>query len=120
MTHSLSLAMRRCSIEPRTRKYVKGFGFLSFAKRNIKKQLLDTELDTVRTASKKVAHKTVEFLRNKIADAVTKSNDDNIVKSGQNLLNVEEIITTPDKGEKILNKLRKLLYKWNIIKYLNY
>ena len=27
MTRSLSLAMRRYSIEPRTRKYVKGHGF---------------------------------------------------------------------------------------------
>ena len=36
--------MRRYSIEPRTRKYVKGYGFLSFPK---KKQLLDTGLDAV-------------------------------------------------------------------------
>ena len=31
MTCSLSLAMRRYSIELRARKYVKGYGFLSFA-----------------------------------------------------------------------------------------
>ena len=30
MTPCSSLAMRQYSIEPRTRKYVKGYGFLSF------------------------------------------------------------------------------------------
>ena len=43
---SLSLAMRRCSIEPRTRKYVKGYGFLSLA-RKYKRQLLDTGLNSL-------------------------------------------------------------------------
>ena len=33
MTHSSSLAMRQYSIEPRTKKYVKGFGFLSSARK---------------------------------------------------------------------------------------
>ena len=45
MTHSSNLAMQLNSIEPRTRKYVKGYGFLSFA-RNYKKQLLDTGLQS--------------------------------------------------------------------------
>ena len=57
--------MRRYSIEPRTRKYVKGYGFLSFA-RKYKKQLLDTGLDCLKTASEIVVHKTGEFLRNKL------------------------------------------------------
>ena len=38
--------MRRYSIEPRTREYVKGCGFLSFA-REYKKQLLDTGLEII-------------------------------------------------------------------------
>ena len=59
------------SIEPRTRKYVKGYGFLSFA-RKYKKQLLDTGLDSLKTISKKVVHKAGDFLGNKIANAVTK------------------------------------------------
>ena len=42
----------RYSIKPRTRKCVKGYGFLSFA-RKCKKQLLDTELNSLKTASKK-------------------------------------------------------------------
>ena len=46
------MAMRRYSIEPRTRKYVKEHGFLSF-ERKYKKQVLDTGLDSLKTASKK-------------------------------------------------------------------
>ena len=69
--------------EPRTRKYVKGYGFLSFA-RKYEKQLLDIGLD----ASKKVVHKAGEFLGNKIADVATKSNDVKIEKQEP----VEEII----------------------------
>ena len=44
--------MTHCSVESRTRKYVKGDGFLSFA-RNLstkyKKQLSDTGLDALKT-----------------------------------------------------------------------
>ena len=52
--------MRQYSIEPRTRKYVKGYVFWSFS-RKYKKQLLDTGLDVVKTASKKEVHKRGEF-----------------------------------------------------------
>ena len=61
-------------------------------------------------ASKKVVHKPGEFLGNKIADAVTKSNDHKIVKPDGNPRNVEEIIIIPvEKRDEILNKLRKVL-----------
>ena len=46
--------MTRYSIEPKTREYVKGYGFLSFTRKfynKYKKQLLDTGLDTLKTAS---------------------------------------------------------------------
>ena len=71
--------MQWYSTEPRTRKYVKGYKFLSFA-RKYKKQLLDTGLDSSKTASRKVVHKAGEFIWNKTADAVTASHDDKIVK----------------------------------------
>ena len=48
--------------------------------RKYKKQLLDKGLDSLITASKKVAYKADEFKGNEIADAVTNSNDDKIVK----------------------------------------
>ena len=62
---------------------------------------MDTGLD----ASKKVVHKAGEFIGNKTADAVTNSNDGNIVKQKP----VEKIIISPEKRDEILNKLRKLL-----------
>ena len=75
--------MRLYSIEPRTRKYVIGYGVLSFA-RKYKKQLLDTGLDSLKNTSKKVVHKTGEFSGNKFADTVTNSNDDKFVKPNEN------------------------------------
>ena len=90
--------MRQYSMEPRTRKYVKGYGFLLFATK-YKKRLLDTGLDTVKTSSKKVVYKAGEFIGNKIADAIK------IVKQEP----VEEIIILPEKRDEILNELRKVL-----------
>ena len=72
----------------------------------IKKQLLDTRLDSLKSVSSKVVHKTSESLGNKIANVVT------------NLY--EEIIILPEKREEILKELRQLLLKWNAIKYLSY
>ena len=92
--------MTRYSIQAKIRKYVKGYGILSFAKK-YEKQLLDTELN----ASKKVVHKAGEILGNEIADAITKSNDDYIEKQEA----AEEIIIPPEKREEMLNKLRNLL-----------
>ena len=97
--------MRHYSIKPRTRKYFKGYGFLSFT-RNLSnkygKQLLDT-------ASKKKNHKeaktTGQFLGNKITDAVAKSCDDKIVKTKP----VEETIIPPEEREEILNELKQVL-----------
>ena len=72
----------------------------------IKKQLLDTRLDSLKSVSSKVVHKTSESLGNKIENVVT------------NLY--EEIIILPEKREEILKELRQLLLKWNTIKYLSY
>ena len=94
--------MRRYSIESRRRKYVKGYGFLPFA-RKYKKQLLDTGLD----ASKKVVRKASEFIGNKTADAVTKSNDDNIEKQEP----VEEIIIPLDKKRGNIKQIEKSIIK---------
>ena len=66
---------------------------------------MNTGLDSLKTVSKKVVHKAGEFLRNKIADAVTKSNNDTIRKQEP----VEEINIPPDKREEILNESRQLL-----------
>ena len=62
---------------------------------------MDKGLDT----SKKVVNKAGQFIGNTIADAVTKSNDDNIEKQEP----FEELIIPPHKRQKILNKMRKVL-----------
>ena len=72
---------------------------------NIKKQLLNTGLDSLKTAFRKEVHKAGEFIGNKIADTATKSNDDETVKQEP----VEEIVIPTEKIDKILNKLRKVL-----------
>ena len=41
---------------------------------------MDTGLNSLKTVSKKAVHKVCEFIENKIADALIKSNDDKIVK----------------------------------------
>ena len=72
----------RYSTEPRFRKYVKGYGFLSFAKKfgdKYAKKLIDsatkTGIDAAKTASKRVVQKTAEatddLIGNKIADKIT-------------------------------------------------
>ena len=106
--------MRRHSIQPRARKYVKRYGFLSFA-RQCKETIIGYRIDAVKIASKKVVHKAGEFIGNKTWFAVTKSNDDKIEKKEP----VEEISIPLEKREKILNKLIELFKKWNTIKYLN-
>ena len=63
------------------------------------------ELDAVKTVSKKVVHKAGEFIRNNMADAVTKSNSNKLEKQEP----AEEIIIPSVKRDEILNKLRKVL-----------
>ena len=61
--------MQQYSIEPRTEKYVKVYGFLSFSRKH-KKHLLDTGLDALKIASIKEVQKEGDFRGNKIADAI--------------------------------------------------
>ena len=95
MTRSLSLAMRRYSVQPKDQIFLKGYGFLSFARnmgknvgKNISKnlsrkcsqKLLDqakkSTTDALKTSSKiaiqKTAQATGHFIGNKIADKITR------------------------------------------------
>ena len=115
----------RYSIDPRDRIYVKGYGFLSFAK-NIGKnlsnkygqKLLDSAkkstTDAIKTASKRAIQKTAEatgdLIGNKIADKITSISK----KSNKELPNDENMeITThkkryisPEERQIIINELR--------------
>ena len=108
----------RYSIEPKDRIYVKGYGFLSFAKtvgKNLSSKciqiLLDSEkksgADAIKTASKRAIQKTVEatgdLIGNKIADKITSISK----KSSGELQNDEieipkERYTSPEKRQQLL------------------
>ena len=62
---------------------------------------MDTGLDAVKIAFKNVVHEADEFIGNKIADAITKSNYNEIVKPNENPRNVEEIIVLLHKKSNI-------------------
>ena len=96
--------MMQYSIEPIIKKVLKDMDFYHL-RENIKKQLLNTGLDSLKTAFRKEVHKAGEFIGNKIADTATKSNDDETVKQEP----VEEIVIPTEKIDKILKKLRKVL-----------
>ena len=72
----------RYSTEPKFRKYRKGYGFLSFARKfgdKYDKKVMDTAtktgIDEAKTASKRVVQKTAEatgdLIGNKIANKIT-------------------------------------------------
>ena len=110
----------RCSTEPRFRKYVKGYGFLSFAKNfgnKCGKKLMDTAtktgMDATKIASKRVVQTTVEatgdLIGNKITDKITsigKSKEKPKTKEKP-----EEIYIPPEKRQQIIDDLRLFLKK---------
>ena len=57
---------------------------------------MDTELNSSKTASKKAVHKTNEFLVKQIANAITNSYDEKIVKTKLG----EETVVPPKKRGK--------------------
>ena len=108
----------RYSTEPRFRKYVKGYGFLSFAKKignKYGKKFMDTAtktgLDAAKTASKRVVQKTAEatdLIGNKIAHKIT-----SIGKPKEK--EIEKIYIPPEKDNKILVTLYCFEYKFNFL-----
>ena len=72
---------------------------------------MDTGLDSLKTATKKIIKLVI-----KIAEAVTNSHYDKIVKAKP----VEEIIVPIERRKVILKELAQVLKKWNTTKYLSY
>ena len=120
------------SIEPRERRYVKGYGFLSFA-RNIgthaskvaknmsneySQKLVHTAkksaTDAIKTASKRAIQKTAEatgdLIGNKIADKITnvskKSHNEEIQSNEVNNEIPKERYISPKERQQIINELR--------------
>ena len=104
----------RYSAEPKYRKYVKGYGFLSFPRKfgdKYGKKSTDTatktEIDAAKTASKRVVQKTAEatgdLIGNKIADKITPIGKS---KEKEETKTVEEISIPPEKRQQIIDDLR--------------
>ena len=115
----------RYSIEPRDRIYVKGYGFLSFAK-NIGKnlsnkygqKLLDSTnkstVDAMKTASKRAIQKTAEatggLIGNKTADKITNSynlyHPRKMMMLIAKLKKIKKRNIYPEERQQIIDKLR--------------
>ena len=106
----------RYSTEPRFRKYVKGYGFLSFAKKfgdKYSKKLMDTAtktgIDVTKTASKRVVQKiaqaTGDLIGKKIADKITSIGKS---KEKEKINKPEEIYIPPEKRQQIIDHLKLL------------
>ena len=77
-----------------------------------------TRLDILKTASKKVVHKTPEatgeLIGNKIADEIVKAKS----VPDKNSRNVEDIVVSPEKRN--AKRIKRSIIKWNSKKYRNY
>ena len=99
----------RYSIEPRKRRYMKGYGFMSFARNfsdKYSKSLIDKGIDVsknfAKTADKRILRKSAEamsdLIGNKIADKIT-------VKLIKNDVTNERHVS-PEERQKIIDELR--------------
>ena len=119
----------RYSIEPRERRYVKGYGFFSFA-RNIGKnisnkygqKLVDTSrksaTDAIKTASKRAIQKTAkatgDLVGNKIADKITSVSKKSLKKPRDEELSSNEVnkeipkkrYISPKERQQFIDELR--------------
>ena len=104
----------RYSAEPKYKKYVQGYEFLSFARRlgdKYGKKLMDTAtktgIDTAKTASKRVVQKTAEttgdLIGNKIADQITSLGK---TKNEEKENESQEIYIPPEKRQQIIDDIR--------------
>ena len=104
----------RYSAEPRFRKYVKGYGFLSFARKfgnKYGKKLMDTAtktgIDAAKTTSKRIVQKTTEatgdLIGNKIADKITSIGKP---KEKGKTREIEEIYIPPEERQQIIDYSR--------------
>ena len=104
----------RYSTEPKYRKYVEGYGFLSFARKfgdTYGKKLIDTATktatDAAKTVSKQVVQKTAEatgdLIGNKKADKITSLLK---TKSKEKENERQKIYIPPEKKQQIIDDLR--------------
>ena len=106
----------RYSTEARFRKCVKGYSFLSFAKKfgneyckKLMGTVTKTGIDAAKTASKRVAQKTAEatgdIIGNKIADKITSIDIPKEKEKAKKIKEIEEIYIPPEKRQQIFDDL---------------
>ena len=106
----------RCSIEPRERRFVKGYGFMSFARNfsdKYSRSLMDKEIDVsktfAKTAGKKILKETAkatgDLIGNKIPDKITSASKKSQSDEVNNEIPKERYIS-PNKRQKIINELK--------------
>ena len=107
----------RYSTEPKYRKYVEGYGFLSFATKfrdKHGKKLMDTAIktgiDAEKTASKRVVQNTAEaagdLIGNKIADKINSVGKTKSKEKEDETNKRQEIYIPPEKREEMKYDLR--------------
>ena len=111
----------RYSIEPRDRIYVKGYGFLSFAKimgKNLSNKYGQKIIDAAKTASKRAIQKTAEaigdLIGNKISNQITSISKNPVKDLPNNDETQEDIEMTthkkryivPEERQQIIDELR--------------
>ena len=102
------------SAETKYRKYVKGYGFLSFARKlgdKYGKRNMDnatkTGIDATKTASKRVVQKTAETTGNLIGNKITgKITSVGKTKCKEKEHKRQEICIPPEKRQQIIDHLR--------------
>ena len=102
----------RYSIEPRERRFVKGYGFMSFARNfndKYSKSLMDASKTFDKTAGKKILKETAkatgDLIGNKIADKITVKphNKDEVINGIP-----KERYISHKKRQKIIDELRRV------------
>ena len=100
----------RYSIEPRERRFVKGYGFMSFARNfndKYSKSLMDASKTFAKTAGKKILKETAkatgDLIGTKIADKITAKphNKDEVINGIP-----KERYISPKERQKIIDELR--------------
>ena len=100
------------STEPKFRKYAKGYGFLSFARKfgdKYRKKLMNTATKTGVDAVQKTAEATANLIGNKIADKITSVGKSK--EKGTNKESRRNLHSTRKKGNKLLMILNCLEHK---------
>ena len=106
----------RYSIEPRERRYVKGYGFMSFARNfsdKCSKSLMDKGIDLSKTFAKTAGQKilketakaTGDLIGNKIADKITSVSKKSQSDEVNNEIPKERYIS-PKERQKIIDELK--------------